>query len=164
MNLSKQNVCFDGGAAPKLPFAFISEALVSMRWGKLATGFMIQSLLILKEAYSIPSLRLLFSTIFVYLFLKAVEKYPIRLQIMNGKLIFGIIFLYATIFTYITAVPVVYEADLTAQEKEILQSLAEKIGRTYGSRFDSGRTIKRANAELVNGLLGMRYGDLMRAG
>ncbi|KRX68348.1 hypothetical protein T06_15350 [Trichinella sp. T6] len=126
MNLSKQNVCFDGGAAPKLPFAFISEALVSMRWGKLATGFM--------------------------------------LQIMNGKLIFGIIFLYATIFTYITAVPVVYDADLTAQEKEILQSLAEKIGRTYGSRFDSGRTIKRANAELVNGLLGMRYGDLMRAG
>ncbi|KRX23845.1 hypothetical protein T07_7817, partial [Trichinella nelsoni] len=96
--------------------------------------------------------------------LKTVEKYPIRLQIMNGKLIFGIIFLYATIFTYITAVPVVYEADLTAQEKEILQSLAEKIGRTYGSRFDSGRTIKRANAELVNGLLGMRYGDLMRAG
>ncbi|KRY79652.1 hypothetical protein T4B_14229 [Trichinella pseudospiralis] len=126
MNLSKQNVRFNGGAAPKLPFAFISEALVSMRWGKLATGFM--------------------------------------LQIMNGKLIFGIIFLYATILTYITAVPVVYEADLTAQEKEILQSLAEKIGRTYGSRLDSGRTIKRANAELVNGLLGMRYGDLMRAG
>ncbi|KRX99485.1 hypothetical protein T4E_2843, partial [Trichinella pseudospiralis] len=121
-------------------------------------------LLILKEAYSISSLHLLFSYIIVYLFLQAVEKYPIRLQIMNGKLIFGIIFLYATILTYITAVPVVYEADLTAQEKEILQSLAEKIGRTYGSRLDSGRTIKRANAELVNGLLGMRYGDLMRAG
>ncbi|KRX99420.1 hypothetical protein T4E_7752 [Trichinella pseudospiralis] len=41
MNLSKQNVRFNGGAAPKLPFAFISEALVSMRWGKLATGFIL---------------------------------------------------------------------------------------------------------------------------
>ena len=56
--------------------------------------------------------------------------------------------------------------DLDAGERDVIIGLAEAIIRVSANGLDgSGRGVgKRSNAELVNGLLGMRLGELARAG
>uniref|UniRef100_A0A5S6QPB9 Uncharacterized protein n=1 Tax=Trichuris muris TaxID=70415 RepID=A0A5S6QPB9_TRIMR len=82
---------------------------------------------------------------------------------MNGKVSACLAVVCAVLLFAIQATPV-YEGELSPAERDNLEALLERAGRRYLTRMASGNYIKRANAELVNGLLGMRYGDLMRAG
>ncbi|KFD54041.1 hypothetical protein M514_05060 [Trichuris suis] len=82
---------------------------------------------------------------------------------MNVKVTACLAMICALLLLAIQANPV-YDGELSQAERENLEALMDRANRRYLSRLVSGNYIKRGNAELVNGLLGMRYGDLMRAG